>query len=130
VLVWHGVGGQGKSALLREFERFLENRRAVEINLPSKRRLAWAKVDFDNLAHRAIDQALLSVRLQLASRGRMRFPAFDTALGRYIALTNPGVDLRKAHPEHFLSENELLSDLLGANKAVSVAAIGMGGDSL
>jgi len=116
VLLWHGVGGQGKSALLREFEQFLELRRAVEINLASHRRVAWAKVDFDYVEHRAIDQALLSARLQLASRGRLRFPAFDTAFGRYFALTNPGVDLRKAHPELFRTENELLADLLGANK--------------
>ncbi len=112
VLMWYGVGGQGKSALARECERILHRLREAAPNMPNPRRYAVAKVDFEDARLRRIDEALLSLRLQLSKTSGMSFGAFDTAFARYFTLTNPGVDMRKRHPELFRGENELLNDLL------------------
>ncbi len=127
ILAWHGVGGQGKTALLRELERRLKDKAETAINLPSRRRIGWALIDFGDANMRRIDGALLSLRLQLASRAGMSFPAFDTAFARHVALRNPGVDLRQRHPELFRRESELLADILNVGaEAAEFARDGLG----
>ena len=64
-------------------------------------------------ASRAVHEALLSLRLQLAKSGKVRFPAFDTAFARYFVLSSPGVNFRQRHPELFRrGESEILGDLV------------------
>lgn len=107
VLHWYGVGGQGKSALAREFVRIC----AEESPLTDKP-IAVALVNFDDMRMRHKAEALLSIRLQLAQTIGHCFTAFDTAFARYFAQTNPGIDIRKRHPELFRGENDFLNDIL------------------
>lgn len=115
VHMWYGVGGQGKSALLAEFVRMVEAERELAPNRPSKLRIASATVDFGIASMRQVNEALLSLRLQLGQTA-IRFPTFDTAFAQYVALTNPGASLRDRHPELFLVENEVLDDLASIAK--------------
>ena len=78
ILVWYGVGGQGKSALQDEFGRILD-RRAKIAKERKARPLGYAMLDFKSDENRSIAPALLSIRLQLGTTARLRFPAFDTA---------------------------------------------------
>lgn len=120
VLVWYGVGGQGKTALQAEFGRMIDRARGNWVNVRN-RRLASALVDLENPANRNPAQALLSLRLQLAEHGSMRFPAFDLAFARYFTLDQPGKDIRAVHPELFKRGSEVLADVLSlADDAASL----------
>jgi hypothetical protein len=55
VIVFYGVGGQGKTALCHEFQRLLRAR-------DDYRPVGSATVNFDNPTHRTIGQALLAIR--------------------------------------------------------------------
>ncbi len=79
---------------------------------PPGQLIARAHVDFQNTRLRRVDEALLSIRLQLARTLGAVFPCFDTAFARYFVLTNPGVDIRRTHPELFRGENPVLDDLI------------------
>ena len=64
VLNWFGVGGQGKTALMEEFERILKRRHQTARDLWTTRP-GFALIDFDNPQNRAISTALLSLREKL-----------------------------------------------------------------
>lgn len=112
VLMWYGVGGQGKSALLREFGRMLASRNEAAAEARSDRRLALAKVDFDDERLKRIDSALYSLRLQLGQSTGFAFHTFDAAFVSYYKKTRPGIDVAAEFPELFKGEKEGLSDLL------------------
>lgn len=117
VLSWYGVGGQGKSALSREFMRL-----AAEAG----EKVAAARINLEDPKMRRIEEALLSIRLQLGRSFGHRFGAFDTAFARHFVLTNPGLDIRQRHPELFRGENPLLDDLLDwSETGVEMAAEGV-----
>jgi hypothetical protein len=113
VLVWCGVGGQGKTWLLGAFERMLNERRDLAKGLWAKPP-GFALVNFGNPDNLSIPNALLSIRLQLAATAQLHFfPAFDTAFARYFLLTQPGKNIRALHPELFSTGSDLLDDILG-----------------
>ena len=112
VLMWYGVGGQGKSALLREFGRMLASRNEAAAEARSERRLALAKVDFDDERLKRIDSALYSLRLQLGQSTGFAFHTFDAAFVSYYKKTRPGIDVAAEFPELFKGEKEGLADLL------------------
>ena len=114
ILNWYGVGGQGKSALSREFMRLAEAQNP---------KVASARINLEDPRLRRIDEALLSVRLQLSRSFGHRFGAFDTAFSRHYVLTNPGTDIRAKHSELFRGENPLLDDLLDWSEAGLEAAV-------
>lgn len=110
VLMWYGVGGQGKSALLREFVRI-----ATAFNDAEKkagRKLIPAKIDFEDERLKRIDAALYSIRLQLAQNSGFSFHTFDTAFIAYYKKTRPGIDIAAAFPELFKGEREGMMDLI------------------
>ncbi len=111
VLNWHGVGGQGKSALSRELLRLTEAEAAAR-RATEDIRIGAARVNFEDKRMRRSEEALLSIRLQLARTFGQHFPAFDTGFARFFVLTNPGFQIRRAHPELFRGENEFLGDLI------------------
>jgi len=125
ILVWYGVGGQGKSALQGEFGRMIDRARGQWVNARN-RRLASALVDLENPANRNPAQALLSVRLQLAEHASVRFPAFDLAFARYFSLDQPGKDIRAVHPELFKRGGEVLADVLSLAGEVANVIPGYG----
>lgn len=121
VLHWYGVGGQGKSALSREFLRLGDEARYPEDDA----RRGVARVNLQDPRLRQVEEALLSIRLQLGRAFGHQFCAFDTAFARYFMSTNPGIDIRARHPELFRGENRLLDDLVDWSEAgVEVVAAG------
>ena len=114
ILNFTGIGGQGKSALCAEFEKYL-----IEKQTDTYRPLAWAKLDFEDSTKRQSVAALLSLRFQLADTGKVWFPAFDLAFSRYFALSQAGRDLKTAHPELFKQPHDLLQAATSAIEGVS-----------
>lgn len=112
VLMWYGVGGQGKSSLLREFVRLAGLFNEDKKNENSTERLVTAKIDLDDERLQRIDSALYSIRLQLAQIPSLHFYAFDTAFVAYYKKTRPGIDIAATFPELFGSEKESLVDLI------------------
>jgi|GEM_PF-2602717 len=109
VIVWHGIGGQGKSALAREIKRIAIKQ--LPESFPNIK-FAFAKIDLEYARNRLAIEALLSVRLQLGKTFGSSFPCFDVGFARYFSESQPGVDIRQRHPELFKGENELLQDLI------------------
>lgn len=103
VLVYYGVGGQGKTALCHELRKVL--------GASEDQRYGWAHINFDTPRYRISDEALISIRLQLRKTAGLRFPAFDTAFSRYFALAYPGADIRAKHPELFRGGNEVIENI-------------------
>ena len=130
MLNWYGVGGEGKTALSH---KLMERAPTASDDADSgaKPTIAAARVDLDDPRMRRMDEALLSIRLQLVGGFGPAFPCFDTAYARYFVLTNPGLDIRQAHPELFKGENPIINDLLGlAESGVSAVAESVPGVNL
>lgn len=114
ILNFTGIGGQGKSALCAEFEKYL-----IEKQTDTYHPLAWAKLNFEDSTKRQPVAALLSLRFQLADTGKIWFPAFDLAFSRYFALSQAGRDLKTAHPELFKQPHDLLQAATSAIEGIS-----------
>ena len=105
VLVWYGVGGQGKTALRNEFERLVSE-------VTRERAVALSVLDFERPFLRNPIEAMLHLRFELGTAG-LKFPTFDIAFAQLFSLECPGEDIRQRYPQLFRGrENELLSDLL------------------
>ncbi|MGD0960554.1 MAG: hypothetical protein ABSB19_12175 [Methylomonas sp.] len=74
ILTYYGVGGQGKSALCKKFQEELKT-----VAAPN----CFGHVDFQAAECQRADKALLQLRRSLRVSGKIRFTAFDIALGRY-----------------------------------------------
>ena len=120
VLNWYGVGGEGKSRLSEELMKLAD---AIAADAPAGHRVARARVNFDYTSMRRTDEALLAIRLQLARTFGSVFPCFDTAYARHFVLTNPGIDIRRRHPELFKGENAVLDDLLDLSEGGIAAEV-------
>ncbi|WP_324616674.1 ATP/GTP-binding protein [Streptomyces sp. NRRL F-5065] len=93
VLVFHGVGGIGKSTLSRTIEASLqggEHRPAQWASpvLPVERTLP-VRIDLSRAAGMDFERVVLTLRLAVAALGRP-MPAFDLALRRYWERNHPG----------------------------------------
>ncbi len=105
LLNFYGIGGLGKTALCEQFTKKLSSDKKENPHL------GWAKLDFEVSTQRDSVEALLNIRLQLASRCGMTFPAFDTTFFRHYAFTRKGHDIRVDHPGLFKHHNDLLQDV-------------------
>ncbi|MGG7568837.1 hypothetical protein [Streptomyces sirii] len=101
VLMFHGVGGVGKSTLLRKIEASLTaaEQRPVQWGAP-----AWAgekilpvRIDLARSASTGSDfeRVVLTIRLALAARVGQPLPSFDLALRRYWEAQHPGEPLEE-----------------------------------
>ena len=135
VLVYHGVGGIGKSRLCAEFMRTLagESAKAEALGLltdPSERAsLCWGQLDFQEPQVRDAPLALFTMRKRLAQRHGLRFPAFDFAYAEWWAKTNPNVPLATSDLP-FLEEGDVLiecteiaRDIPGAGLITKIPAL-------
>jgi hypothetical protein len=113
VLNWFGVGGQGKTALLEEFERILQGRTKLARDL-SARRPGYALIDFENPTNRAIATVLLSIRDQLRATAGLHCPTLEAALLRYLMMTQPGISIRELRAQFFTTGSEVLDDIIQA----------------
>ncbi|GGO58863.1 ATP/GTP-binding protein [Streptomyces lasiicapitis] len=96
VLVFHGVGGIGKSTLSRKIEAALAHaeHRPPQWGAPAwpAERLLPVRIDLARSAGADFEQIVLCLRLAVASLGRP-MPAFDLVLRRYWEHNHPGEPL-------------------------------------
>ncbi|MFE7529113.1 ATP/GTP-binding protein [Kitasatospora sp. NPDC057542] len=99
VLVFHGIGGVGKTTLSRKLEAALgeSGRRPAqwgEPTWPTAPRLLPVRIDLARSAGTDFERLVLTLRLALAGLDRA-LPAFDIALGRYWEHNHPGESLEE-----------------------------------
>ena len=80
VLVYHGLGGIGKSRLRRELKERL---------VRSDPQPAWAEVDFSLPSLRDPETALFSLRRELRDQHNLHFPTFDLVYAYLWRLSRP-----------------------------------------
>ncbi|GAA3840234.1 ATP/GTP-binding protein [Streptomyces coacervatus] len=107
ILVFHGVGGIGKSTLSRKIEASLASseHRPVQWGSPShlEERTLPVRIDLARAAGMDFERVILSIRVAVAALGRP-MPAFDLALRRYWEHNHPGEPI-----EDYLRRGGLLS---------------------
>ncbi|MEM8560053.1 MAG: tetratricopeptide repeat protein [Bacteroidota bacterium] len=116
VLMFYGVGGIGKSALIRELRRRLREERPA--SLPPA---VHARVDFTDPESRLPTTALVRARSDLHRQG-VPFLSFDIAFAHYWSLAYPHLPLSKSELR-FLEEGEMLADLVDA--AAEIPGLGL-----
>lgn len=108
IIVWHGVGGQGKTELRKKVHQRIEKQRADGDSI------AVGVLDFEVARHRSPIDAMLKLRLDLGHRRLIAFPTFDLAFAQLFTLERPGDNIRTTYPGLFRKgESEILEDLLG-----------------
>jgi len=112
ILNWYGVGGQGKSSLLREFQRLMTAHNETVRENGAGVRLIPAKIDFEDERLKRVDAALYSLRRQLAQSSGFAFLTFDAAFVAYHTKTRPGMDIGSTYPELFKGEKDGMMDLI------------------
>lgn len=111
VLVYYGVGGIGKSRLIRRLrERLLGT--ADRDPSPPRPDVVHTVVDFQESENRRAAKALERARARLHAQG-VRFPTFDVAFAIYWKLANPSLPLSKSELA-FLDEGEVSGDVIAA----------------
>ncbi|WP_282688919.1 MULTISPECIES: ATP/GTP-binding protein [unclassified Streptomyces] len=107
ILVFHGVGGIGKSTLSRKIEASLASsgHRPVQWESPPhpEERTLPVRIDLARAAGMDFERVILTIRLAVAALGRP-MPAFDLALRRYWEHNHPGEPI-----EDYLRRGGLLS---------------------
>ncbi|MFI2292893.1 ATP/GTP-binding protein [Streptomyces niveus] len=98
VMVFHGVGGIGKTTLSRKLEAALAgaDQRPVQWGEPAwpKGRILPVRIDLARSAGTSFEDLVLTIRAALAELGRP-LPAFDIALRRYWETQHPGESLEE-----------------------------------
>ncbi|MGW9618736.1 ATP/GTP-binding protein [Streptomyces diastaticus] len=98
VLVFHGVGGIGKTTLSRKLEAALAGTgrpaQWTALSWPGAGRLRPVRIDLARAAGGDFEQLVLTIRAALADVGRP-LPAFDVALRRYWEHQHPGEPLEE-----------------------------------
>ncbi|WP_330481476.1 ATP/GTP-binding protein [Streptomyces sp. NBC_00724] len=98
VMVFHGVGGIGKTTLSRKLEAALGSaeRRPTQWGEPTwaGERILPVRIDLARSAGTDFEHVILTIRLALAELGRP-LPAFDLALRRYWEHQHPGEPLEE-----------------------------------
>ncbi|MFE6058688.1 ATP/GTP-binding protein [Streptomyces sp. NPDC056431] len=107
ILVFHGIGGIGKSTLSRKIEASLtaSELRPVHWESPAhpQDRTLPVRIDLARAAGTDFERVILTIRLAVAALGRP-MPAFDLALRRYWEHNHPGEPI-----EDYLRRGGLLS---------------------
>ncbi|MHB6912729.1 ATP/GTP-binding protein [Streptomyces sp. DB-54] len=101
VIVFHGVGGVGKSTLLRKLEAALAaaEQRPAQWGAPAwaDERIVPIRIDLARSASTGSDfeRVVLTIRLALAAAVGRPLPSFDLALRRYWETQHPGEPLEE-----------------------------------
>ncbi|MEY2233327.1 ATP/GTP-binding protein [Streptomyces sp. BF23-19] len=98
VIVFHGVGGIGKTTLSRKLEAALAgaDQRPAQWGEPawSGERILPVRIDLSRSASTSFEDLVLTIRAALAELGQP-LPAFDIALRRYWEQQHPGESLEE-----------------------------------
>ncbi|MGE4050191.1 MAG: hypothetical protein AB7F38_03925 [Piscinibacter sp.] len=103
VIQFYGVGGIGKTRLLRELEAGFRE------TYPDA---AVVSVDFDDSSVHQPHRALLRIRQSGKTSKRLHFHTFDAAYALHFAHRNPDIELRRRELP-FLEEAGVVGDLIG-----------------
>lgn len=113
VLTYYGVGGIGKSRLLRELDRklALSDPRAVKTIL-----------NFKEEKHRTPSEAMIWLREELKRQYQIKFTSFDLAYIIYWKKLNPQVSLKaKEEALPFLEEGSFIGEVIHQLENVPIA---------
>jgi tetratricopeptide (TPR) repeat protein len=88
ILSFHGIGGQGKTALCRKLRQILAEE--------DPRRAVWGHLDLEEVPFREPARGLLQLRKTLRDSGRIKFTAFDVAIAAYWEKAYPTEGVGKA----------------------------------
>ncbi|MFJ2900221.1 ATP/GTP-binding protein [Streptomyces sp. NPDC087218] len=134
LLVFHGVGGVGKSTLLRKIEAALTaaEHRPEQWGAPTwTQPLLPVRIDLSRSASTGSDfeRVILTIRLALAGALGRPMPSFDTALRHYWEHTHPGEPLDEYVRRTGLSGRfaEMLPGQLQAGVGEMAAALALPG---
>ncbi|MEV6682696.1 ATP/GTP-binding protein [Streptomyces erythrochromogenes] len=98
VIVFHGLGGVGKTTLSRKLEAALaaSEQRPAQWGEPawSRERILPVRIDLSRSVGTSFEDVVLTIRAALAELGRP-LPAFDIALRRYWEAQHPGESLEE-----------------------------------
>ncbi|MEW2622857.1 ATP/GTP-binding protein [Streptomyces sp. NPDC048106] len=106
IIVFHGVGGIGKSTLSRKIEASLAHSEHRPVQWEAsfhEERILPVRIDLAQAAGMDFERVILTIRLAVATLGRP-MPAFDLALRRYWEHNHPGEPI-----EDYLRRGGLLS---------------------
>ncbi|WP_307841677.1 ATP/GTP-binding protein [Streptomyces endocoffeicus] len=92
LIVFHGVGGVGKSTLVRKLEAALGGTRPAQWGEPvwAGRRILPVRIDLARSVGTTFEDVVLTIRAALATAVARPLPAFDIALRRYWEAQHPG----------------------------------------
>ena len=88
ILVFYGVGGQGKTLLCEKLRANLKAGKPGDT--------VWGHLDLHPVSHREPAQGLLQLRKSLGQSGRRKFPAFDYAIATYWEKAYPTENIEVA----------------------------------
>ncbi|MDH6709279.1 tetratricopeptide (TPR) repeat protein [Kitasatospora sp. MAA19] len=88
LLVFHGLGGIGKTRLSKHLEQRLRN---GEYDQPAERRIG-CRIDFEDPAFAELENLVIALRAAVGQRER-NWPAFDLAFAVYWQRAHPGEPL-------------------------------------
>lgn len=116
VLVYHGMGGIGKTRLAKELGRVLDGENELEEtgaldDLRHHSWFCWAKVDFRESNHRKPAQALYHLRTRLLEKYGFRFPTFDIAFAEYWSKRYSPTPLPKPDPSVLEEHGDLIVEI-------------------
>lgn len=113
VLTYYGVGGIGKSRLLRELDRKLELRDPLIVK---------TILDFKEEKHRTPSEAMIWLREELKKQHHIKFTSFDLAYIIYWKKLNPQVSMKaKDEALPFLEEGSFIGEVIHQLENVPVA---------
>lgn len=116
LLVYYGLGGQGKTMLCRELLRRLKQR--------AEKGLHVGHLDLHGRRSLEPRLALLWLRNALAASGRMSFPAFDLGFAHYWKATSPELQTPAFEGAGWLAAGEdYMTDELGAGAEQVIAGL-------
>ena len=113
VLVYYGVGGIGKTSIIKEL------RRSLNENHPG---IAHAQIDLRDKENLRPAIALIRLRGVLNELYSISFPTFDIAYSLFWKLANPHLPLSKSQLR-FLDEGEIAGDVVALLEDVPVLGI-------
>ncbi|MDR7666450.1 hypothetical protein RG963_11790 [Methanosarcina sp. Z-7115] len=123
VLVYYGVAGIGKTSLRKELSKYLEKynlkNQQQDITWVSiqQQEFIWASIDLQLDKHREKTAFLVTLKNELQSKSKIKFPAFEIAHAIYWKKANPEIPLRKEN--YLLFEgDDALDDFFGAVEQV------------
>ncbi|WP_442596621.1 tetratricopeptide repeat protein [Neobacillus sp. D3-1R] len=104
VLVFYGVGGIGKSRLLKELQTLTSSLDETAIKV---------SIDFRDEKHREPSEALIWLRQQLTQEYKIKFTTFDLAYGVYWSKIKPQLTLKSEQKNiPFLEEGDFIGELI------------------